>query len=286
MLRSRLRYSLLAISVFAALLPAAAAERAARGARAIPHVNERARQGYREYLQAEMHRAFAIAPGGVWTWKAGFDSPEEAIEAATGACQLSTEQTCVPYAVNDEVVFDARRWITLWGPYKTATEAARAPEGRNRGERFADLLLTDADGRAVPLSGLRGKVVLLHLWGTWCPSCVHEMPQFEELVTSLRDAPDIVFVFSQVREPVDEARRWLQQRGVHVPLYDSGSHQPQDNRLNLNGGGTLADRAVAPVFPMTYVLDRHGIVVFSLRGSASDWLEYTEFLRDVAARSK
>jgi hypothetical protein len=43
---------------------------------------------------------------------------------------------------------------------------------------------------------------------------------------------------------------------------------------------------VAPVFPVTYVLDRHGIVVFSLRGSASDWLEYTAFLRDVAAHSK
>jgi len=286
MFQPRLQRILPAIVLLAALLPAAAADRSAGGARAIPHVSDRARQGYHEYLQAEMHRAYAIAPGGVWTWKSGFDSPEEAIDAAVGACQASTEQTCVPYAVNDDLVFDARRWITLWGPYKSAVEAARAPEGRGRGERFPDLLFTDAGGKPVALSSLRGKVVLVHLWGTWCPSCVHEMPQFEELVMAMRDIPDVVFVFSQVREPYDVARRWLQQKGVHVPLYDSGSHQPQDNRLNLKGGGTLADRAVAPVFPMTYVLDRHGLVVFSLRGSAGDWLEYTEFLRDVAARSK
>lgn len=286
MSQPRLHRVFAAIVALAALLPAAAADRSADGARTIPHVNDRARQGYREYLQAEMHRAYAIAPGGVWTWKSGFDSPDEAIEAAVGACQVHTEQNCVPYAVNDEVVFDARRWIALWGPYRTAAEAARAPEGRGRGERFPDLLFTDAGGRPVALSNLRGKVVLVHLWGTWCPSCVHEMPQFEELVMALRDVPDVVFVFSQVREPYDVARGWLQQQGVRVPLYDSGSHQPQDNRLKLKGGGTLADRAVAPVFPMTYVLDRHGLVVFSLRGSASDWLEYTEFLRDVAARSK
>ena len=259
---------------------------AGRSANAIPHINDRARQSYQQYLQAEMHRAYAIAPGGTWAWKYGFDTREEAVAAATAACQEGTEQTCVPYAINDDVVFKARQWPTLWRPYKTAAEAAQALEGQHRGDRFPDLLLKNAGGKPVALSSLRGKVVLLHLWGTWCPPCVHEIPQFQELVNALRDVPEIVFVFSQVREPYADARRWLEQRGLRLPLYDSGSHSPQDTRLQLANGGTLADRAVAPVFPVTYVLDRHGIVVFSLRGSASDWLEYTAFLRDVAAQSK
>ncbi|MBS1236035.1 MAG: hypothetical protein H6R46_830 [Proteobacteria bacterium] len=275
--------ALLAASMLVTPMPALAAERSAN---AIPHINDRARQGYQQYLQAEMHRAYAVAPGGTWAWKYGFDTREEAVAAATAACQQGTEQTCVPYAINDDVVFNARQWSTLWRPYKTAAEAMQAPEGQHRGERFPDLLLKSASGKPVTLSSLRGKVVLLHLWGTWCPSCVHEIPQFQELMNALRDVPQVVFVFSQVREPYADARRWLEQRGIRLPVYDSGSHAPQDTRLQLASGGTLADRAVAPVFPVTYVLDRHGIVVFSLRGSASDWLEYTAFLRDVAAHSK
>lgn len=274
---------LLAVSTLATSLPAPAAERSTN---AIPHSNDRASQSYQQYRQAEMHRAYAIAPGGIWAWKYGFDTRDEAVAAAIAACQQGTEQTCVPYAINDDVVFNARQWPTLWRPYKTAAEAARAPEGRHRGERFPDLLLKNASGKPVALSSLRGKVVLLHLWGTWCPTCVHEIPQFQELTNAMRDLPELVFVFSQVREPYADARRWLEQRGIRLPLYDSGSHAPSDTRLQLAGGGTLADRAVAPVFPVTYVLDRHGIVVFSLRGSPSDWLEYTSFLRDVVTYSK
>ena len=180
----RFTAALLVAILFAVSLETVAA---GRSTGAIPHVNDRARDSYRQYQQAEMHRAFAIAPGGTWAWKYGFDTPEEAAAAATAACQQATEQTCVPYAINDDVVFDARRWTTLWRPYKTAAEAARAPEGRHRGERFPDLLLTNARGQAVALSSLRGKVVLLHLWGTWCPSCVHEIPQFQDLVNALRD---------------------------------------------------------------------------------------------------
>ena len=274
---------LLAASTLAASLPVSAA---GRSANTIPHVNDRANQSYQQYRQAEMHRAYAIAPGGSWAWKYGFDSREEAVAAATAACQQTTEQTCVPYAINDDVVFNARQWSTLWRPYKTAAEAARAPEGSHRGERFPDLLLKSASGKPVALSSLRGKVVLLHLWGTWCPTCVHEIPQFQELMNAMRDVPELVFVFSQVREPYADARGWLEQRGIRLPLYDSGSHSPQHTRLQLAAGGTLADRAVAPVFPVTYVLDRHGIVVFSFRGSPSDWLEYTSFLRDVVTYSK
>jgi hypothetical protein len=108
----------------------------AAGRSAIPHINDRARQSYQQYLQAEMHRAYAIAPGGSWAWKYGFDTREEAVTAATAACQQGTEQTCVPYAINDDVVFNARQWPTLWRPYKTAAAAARAPEGWHRGSRI------------------------------------------------------------------------------------------------------------------------------------------------------
>lgn len=264
---------------------AAVAERAVTDAAAIPHVNERGRQGYRDFLKSEMHRAFAIGPGGLWGWKAGLDTPGEAVAAAKDACGADAEQVCIPYAVNDKVVFDEKIWSTLWRPYATAEEASYAPPGTNRGDSFPDLVLTDPRGKPFPISSLRGKVVLLHFWGTWCPSCVHELPQFEKLRVALADVPDILFVFSQVREPPAEARRWLERQGLRLPLYDSGSHGPMDTQLTLTGGRTLSDRSLAPAFPTTYVLDRYGLVVFSHRGSAQDWSQYAAFLRDLAVQT-
>ena len=276
-----MRNTVMAALLFVVAVPAGAVE-----GDSIPHSGKRTRDDYRKYLGTEMHRAFAIAPGGTWAWKYGLDTVDEAVTAALAACQASTEQTCVSYAINDKVVLDAKRWPTLWRPYLTTQQAAQAREGRHRGERFPDLLLTGPDAKPLALSDLRGKVVVLHFWGTWCPSCVHELPQLEKLTHDLRNTPEVVFVFTQVREPYTEARSWLQQQGLTLPLYDSGSHQPLDSQLRLRDGGEIADRAVAMVFPTTYVLDRNGIVLFALRGSAEDWSEYAVFLRDVVAQTK
>lgn len=273
------------LALLAVILPDAASARSIGEPQSVPHLNARGRNAYREYLQAEMHRAFVIAPGGAWAWKAGLDTPEEARNAALEECTASTEQTCVVYAVNDDLVFNEKQWVSLWGPYLSAAEAGRAPEGTRRGERFPDLLLTDPAGQPLKLSSLRGKVTFLHFWGTWCPSCVHELPQFEKLQAALRGTPELVFLFSQVREPYADARNWLKEQGLNLPLYDSGSHGAQQDRLQLGDGRNISDRALAPVFPTTYVLDRQGIVVFSMRGSASDWSQYAAFLRDLAARS-
>lgn len=265
--------------------PASATERNVTDANAVPHLNDRGRREYREYLKAEMHRAFVIAPGGAWAWKVGTDTPEEALDGALAECNTDAEQTCLPYALNDNVVLDEKKWPTLWGPYLTEEQASIVPEGTHRGELFPDLVLTDSKGRPFKISDLRGKIAVLHFWGTWCPSCVHELPQFVKLRQALASTPEVVFVFSQVREPLAVARQWLTQQNLNLPLYDSGSHSASDDRLRLSNGRIIADRVLAPAFPTTYVLDRYGVVVFSLRGSATDWSQYAAFLRDAAARS-
>lgn len=273
-------YAVLLATAFSVSVPAGAAD-----AERIPHVNERGRAGYGEYLTAEPHRAYAIAPGGAWAWRAGLDSGEQAAEAAVAACQEHSEQRCVVYAIDAAEVLDRRQWPTLWQPYPSAEQAARAPTGRRRGERFPDLLLSGPDAQPVSVSDLRGQVVVLHLWGTWCPTCLHELPQLDLLTRRLADAPEVAFVFTQVREPYAVARGWLDRHGLRLPLYDSGA-QPESDQLRLRDGARLVDRAVAPVFPATYVLDRHGVVVFALHGSPDDWAQYDAFIRDLATHSR
>lgn len=247
-----------------------------------PHLGPPGRDEYREYVEAPDHRAFAIAPGGAWGWVSGKPTPKEAEEEALAICQGQTAQRCVSYAVDDRTVFDAAKWPTLWRPYTSAAQAKKAPVGRERGQRMHDLVFTNAQGKATRLSALRGKVVVLHFWGAWCPPCRREMPDLQKVRQAMARRPDIEFVLLQAREKFAVSKRWADERNIALPLADSGSTGEEDATFRLAGGRRIKDREIASRFPTTYVLDRNGIVVFSQVGPASDWSQYAPFLGDLA----
>ncbi|MBU1237307.1 MAG: redoxin family protein [Gammaproteobacteria bacterium] len=247
-----------------------------------PHLSPSGQNEFREFAEAPDHRAFAIAPGGAWGWAAGKASPQEAEDEAVAICQGQTEQRCVMFAIDGRTVFDADAWSTLWRPYATAAQARKAGFGRERGQRMHDLLFHDAAGRKHHLAALKGKVVVLHFWGAWCPPCRREMPELMNLRQSLADRPDVAFVLLQAREKFAVSRQWAENEGIALPLFDSGSTGDDDTQFRLANGKPIGDREIANRFPTTYVLDRYGIVVFSHVGPVSDWTQYERFLRDLA----
>lgn len=253
--------------------------------KAIPHLDPSGEAAYRAFLAADGHRAFAIAPGGAWAWRSEATSAEAAAEETLDNCEFESGRRCVLYAVDNRVVFDSRDWSRLWGPYLDRAAAQRAPAGTYRGERFYDLAFRDPAGKPIKLSDLRGSVVVLHFWGSWCPPCRREMPELQQLRRALGDSPEIKLVLLQVREEISTARQWARGQKLTLPLHDSGAGQETDDALPLSGGGTIHDRAIAEVFPTTYILDRNGVVVFSHVGPITRWPEYLPLLRDVANRS-
>lgn len=250
-----------------------------------PHLNDAGRAGYRDYLAARDHRAFAVAPGGAWGWSAEAPSREQAEVEAVAACRANTRQKCVPYETDGRRVFDAAAWPTLWGPYANAEQAHQAPEGRQSGERFPDLAFVTAQGKTASLSSLRGKVVVLHFWASWCRPCRRELPELQQLWHGFKGRPDVAFVLLQAREPIATSRRWAADQGIALPLADSGAKSEGDGDFRLVDGRRVPDRSLAPGFPSTYVLDKRGIVVFAHVGDVHGWPEYREFLLDVARRS-
>lgn len=76
-----------------------------------------------------------------------------------------------------------------------------------------DFTLEDLDGKQVKLSALRGRVVLVNFWATWCPPCRREMPSLERLsrqmsgqpftvlAVNVGEDPDTVFPFTGTLEP-------------------------------------------------------------------------------------
>ncbi|MDH5394083.1 MAG: redoxin domain-containing protein [Gammaproteobacteria bacterium] len=255
----------------------------------IPHVSEKASGSFKyDYLYANAHRAFAIAPGGAWSWVA--DKPTEAAakKAALTSCQQYTQQKCMLFAVNQQVVFNYTDWYTLWGPYKTKNQARQSASGILLGQKFPDLEFTDPAGKKKSIHKLRGKLSFVHFWGSWCPSCGYEFPAIMDMYRIINDLMpgQVEFVILQVRESFKTSEKWAKENSVErLPLSDSSIKNEDDDTLNINGGQTIKDRQIAKVFPASYVLDKNGIVVFSNMGSIDNWTEYVNFFRHTAQHS-
>jgi len=94
-----------------------------------------------------------------------------------------------------------------------------------------------------------------------------------------------MMVLLQVREDISTARSAINRQHLRLELHDSESKNTADDMLKLADGTALHDRDIATVFPTTYVLDKHGIVLFSHSGPVNHWLEYLPLLQDAAAKS-
>jgi peroxiredoxin len=120
---------------------------------------------------------------------------------------------------------------------------------RGQGSRYAagDFALQDLDGREVRLADLRGKIVFLNLWATWCPPCRAEMPSMEALYQRFKGRD---FAMLAVAEDTDTAAvaAFVRELGLTFPVL-----LDPDNRLPGRYGVTG--------YPETFVIDRNGQVI-------------------------
>ncbi len=80
--------------------------------------------------------------------------------------------------------------------------------------------LATFDGETVDLASLRGSVVFLNLWASWCPPCVEEMPDFNTLNGTVTDdgVPIVVVGLGSVADRDDAARAMADDLGITYPI--------------------------------------------------------------------
>ena len=123
------------------------------------------------------------------------------------------------------------------------------------GDAAPDFQLEDTEGNLVSLSGLRGKVVLVNLWATWCPPCREEMPSMERLHNAMAGED---FVMLAVNAEVDGKKlvpEFLKQTPYTFPiLYDDKgvvqslygvSKFPES--FIIRKDGTIAEKIIGPL---------------------------------------
>lgn len=128
----------------------------------------------------------------------------------------------------------------------------------------ADFTLKDLHGKRVTLSQLRGNIVLVNFWATWCPPCRKEMADLDAIYTHLQQQGLVVLSISS--ENPFQVSSFIQGTGYHPPVL-------------IDDGGKVAKQFHVEGIPHTFVFDREGKLV----SQATDMRTQRQFLRMLAA---
>ena len=153
-----------------------------------------------------------------------------------------------------------------------ALPSYRQGEASVAGKQAQDFAF-ELNGKPAHLSDLRGKVVALNFWGTWCPSCVEEAPSLNRLQKHLESRNGLILGVAADEDPA-AFQKFLHDQGITFPTFrDPGTI---DNRspIALSYGTSMA--------PETYVIDRTGRIARKIVGP-QDWdspemLAYFDYL--------
>lgn len=123
-----------------------------------------------------------------------------------------------------------------------------------------------ADGAPLKLSALKGKVVLLNFWATWCPPCREEMPSMMKLNSAMAGKP-----FQMVAVSIDEGGKkdvesFFKESGFKLPTY-------------FDPDGSASKAYGITGVPESFIIDKNGVIVKKVIGGlAWDSAEVTSFL--------
>ena len=137
-------------------------------------------------------------------------------------------------------------FITGCGESPVATVGKPAP----------DFDTVDLKGDVWSLSKLKGQVVFLNFWATWCAPCREEMPSMQRLYTKLpKDKFTMIALFNNDKEPA--VKNFVSQLGITIPIL-SDEYNFAGTKYGLTG------------LPETFIIDKQGIIREKFIGPA-EW---------------
>ncbi|RBQ09017.1 TlpA family protein disulfide reductase [Pedobacter miscanthi] len=125
-----------------------------------------------------------------------------------------------------------------------------------------NFILKDLDGNTVSIKDLKGKIIVLDFWSTWCVPCKKSFPAMQLAVNAYKNDPGVKFLFIHTWEttktPVDDVKKYITQSGfkfeVLMDLKDASGHNAAVEAYSVSA------------IPAKFIIDKAGNIVFKLTG--------------------
>jgi peroxiredoxin len=125
------------------------------------------------------------------------------------------------------------------------------------GDMAPDFQLEDTKGNRISLSSLRGKVVMVNFWATWCPPCIEEMPSMDRLNKFMAEEDFVMLAINTEKDGRIVMPEFLKKTPYDFPiLYDDQ--------------GTVQQQYGVYKFPESFIVGKDGTVVEKIIGPL-DW---------------
>jgi peroxiredoxin len=127
---------------------------------------------------------------------------------------------------------------------------------RLSGKMATDFTLQSLDGESVTLSDLKGKVVLINFWATWCIPCKAEMPSMERLYRKYKDRGFTILAIDIMEKP-ETIRKFAKGKNLTFPIL-------------LDTKGEVRGKYRVSGIPNSYLVNKNGRLVGNVIG-AREW---------------
>lgn len=149
---------------------------------------------------------------------------------------------------------DAKSWLLQQLVSAGLFKAEIKEGGIEDAPENASFSFADASGKLATTADLKGKVVFINFWASWCPPCRAEMPSLNDLYEKLKNDNRFVFLFINEDDDKAKATGYLKKNSFTIPLYSRTGDVPSEIF-----SGTL---------PTTIVLNKDGRIVMNHSGMA------------------
>ena len=131
------------------------------------------------------------------------------------------------------------------------------------GDPAPDFSIALFDGSHLTLSELRGKVVLLNFWATWCPPCRQELTRVQKNLIDRFAGRDFLFLPVSRDEKRSDVAAFREKTGYTFPM-------------GLDSTRTIYDRYATNFIPRNYLIDRDGRIITATIGYSPE--EFDELI--------